>query len=74
MEERYNSEDTEVDDRTAIEWMLRNRLRGMNWSLSGQGCCEHSNETLGRLNGALSRPPEKLSARQNVICFVELVI
>jgi len=74
VKERCSSEDAGVDDRTAIEWMLRNRLRDMNLSPSGQGCCEHGNETLGRLNRALSRLPEKLSTCQNVICFMELVI
>jgi hypothetical protein len=36
------------------------------------GCCEHGNETLGRLNRALSRLPEELSACQNVLCTMEL--
>jgi hypothetical protein len=30
VKERCNWEDIVVDDRTAIKWMLRKRLRGMN--------------------------------------------
>jgi hypothetical protein len=75
--ERCNWEDIGVDDRTAIKWILRNRLRGMNSCLSGQGqvvdCCEHGNETLGRLNRALYRLPEEMSVCQNVLYSMELL-
>jgi hypothetical protein len=30
VKERCNWEDIGIDDRTAIKWMLRNRLLGMN--------------------------------------------